>query len=348
MSDVHATVNTNDAAAAAAANAAAGTAPAGNGADVTANPAGAAPQNNQAAPVSNGADKTVASGVEQKEAPAYWPKDWREKIAEHTSAGDRAVYERELARLQRMDSPYSVYGSFRNIENTWATKNFIKLPGKEPKPEDVADFHKAIGVPEKPEDYFKDIKLENGAVIGEADRPIADAFAAAVHKVGAPPAVVNAAMNWYFQNQEKAAADLDERDDAFKRESNVTLKDEFGPAFKRKTNAIGALFAKAPGGSDVKNDKALIARLMGGRTADGRLIGDDPDFVRFMVSLADEINPAASIVEDASAGGKGLDGEIADIEKYMKTNRIEYFKDEKKQARYRQLLETRTKIQARA
>ena len=251
-----------------------------------------------------------------------------------------------MRRLSNLDSPYQVYGSFRNLENTWASRNFVKVPPKEGATEnDIKEYHKAIGVPEKPEDYFKDLKLENGAVVGEADKPVVDAFAQAVHKAGATPAVVNAALNWYFGSQEKAAADLDQADENFRIEAERGLKEEYGPAFNRKRNAISALFATAPGGTDVKNEKSLISRLLGGRTADGKIIGNDPDAVRFLINLALDQNPSAAVVEDGDQSGKSIEREISEIEQIMRTDRPRYNREFA--GRYAELLAARGKIQAR-
>ena len=312
-------------------------------------------QNGQqhAADKSNGAaDKSIAAGgdkqtQQQEQTKSYWPEDWRQKVAEHAAAGNKKAMEKELKRLESINDPTGIYTSFRTLENTWASRNFVKKPGDDAKPEEIAEYHKALGVPEKPEDYFKSIKLENGAVIGEADKPLADSFAAAVHKSGATPAVVNAAMNWYFGNQEQQAAALDEADEKFKTESTNALKDDFGSAFKRKTNAIASLFEFAPGGADAKNEKSLFARLMGGRTADGKIIGNDPDMTRFMVALALERNPSASVVDDGDQTGKSIEAEIEDIKKYRRENKNAYYKDEKRQARFRDLLEAQQKIRAR-
>lgn len=304
-------------------------------------------------PAAGAAKKPLGAGGSTDDDPKleeqkgeYWPKDWREKAAEHMAAGDKKVYDRELRRLQRVTDPTGLYGMYRELEGKFTGGGLLKVPGKDAKPEDVAEFHKALGVPEKPEDYFKSIQLENGAVIGEADKPIADAFAAAVHKAGATPAVVTQAMNWYFKHQEEQAAALDEADDSFRREAEQALKEEYGPAFKRSINGIAAVFATAPGGADIKNEGSLYSRLMGGRTADGKIIGNDPDMVRFLVGIAREINPAATVVEDGDQSGMSIDAEIEKIEGIMRTNRREY--DKKYADRYRQLLEAREKVRARA
>jgi hypothetical protein len=302
--------------------------------------------------IATGADAEAEDAAKAKEADdkhkPYWPPDWREKMAEHAAAGDKKAYARELKRLQRFTDPTSVYGFAREYEGKFDRGGLVKVPGKDAKPEEIAEFNKALGVPEKPEDYFKDIKLENGAVIGDADKPLADSFAAALHPAGASPAVVSAALNWYYKHQEEQAAAMDEADDDFRRESERALKDEFGPAYRRMTNAIGPLFATAPGGTDIKNEGSLYARLMGGRLADGSIIGNNPDIVRWLVSIAQDVNPAATVVEDGNQSAMTVDAEIKQIEQRMKDDRRGYFKDEAAQARYRELITARDKIRAKA
>ena len=293
-------------------------------------------------------DDAAAKAKAEKVDPNELSAELRQLIAEHYAAGDKKVLAAELRRLERIKDIKSLWGMYREAEGKLTSGGLIKKPGKDAKPEEIAEFNKAMGVPEKPEDYFKDIKLENGAVIGEADKPIVDIFATAMHKAGATPAVMNAMLNTYYAHQESQAAAMDEADDEFRRESERALKDEYGASFKRMTNAIGPLFSTAPGGADVKNDGSLYARLMGGRTADGRIIGNDPDIVRWLVSLAQDVNPAATVVEDGNQSGVTIDAEIKQIEQRMKDDRRGYFKDEAAQARYRELITARDKIRARA
>src|SRR3546814_3644725 len=46
-------------------------------------------------------------------------------------------------------------------------------------PEQIAEWRKEQGIPEKPEDY--DLKFDNGLVIGEADKPLVAEFLKASH-----------------------------------------------------------------------------------------------------------------------------------------------------------------------
>ena len=59
-------------------------------------------------------------------------------------------------------------------------------------------------------------------------------------------------------------------------------------------------------------------------------------------------NPAGVVVPGSHADpSKGVDDEISTIEKTMRTNRSEYNRDEKMQARYRELLGAREKLKPR-
>lgn len=295
--------------------------------------------------------KTLASGreePEEKPAKPAWREDWREEMARKYAAGDEKAYKKELRRLERYSDPTAVYGTARELEGKFDQGGLIRVPGKDAKPEEIEAFNKALGVPEKPDEYYKDLQLTNGAVVGEADKPFVDSFAQHVHKTGMRPDQFKAAMDWYYTQQQAQADQMDEEDDDFRIESEKVLKEEFGKSYKRNMNGLKSLFVQAEGGTDLENENSVYARLVGGRTADGRIIGNDPAVLKWLHSLRTEINPAASVVEDGDQTGKGVDDKIAEIEAYMKTNRRDYFKNEKMQNEYRQLLTVRDKIQARA
>jgi hypothetical protein len=293
-------------------------------------------------------DGTIASGAEapQQEQKPYWPEDWKEQMARHASAGNEKAYAKELARLEKMASPHDIFNSFRSMETTWSSRRFVKMPGPEAKPEEIAEYHKAIGVPESPDAYLEKLTLPDGLVLGDWDKPMVKGFVEAVHASGATQPVIDAALGWYLQSQEEDAAALDDADDSYRRTSEQALKNEFGNAYQRYTNNIASVFATAPGGTDLSNEDSLYARLLGGRTSDGKMIGNDPDMVRWLVSLANNINPAGTVVDEGGQGGKTVDAEIAEIENIMRTDRRAY--NERYANRYGELIAAREKIRARS
>ena len=68
------------------------------------------------------------------------------------------------------------------------------------------------------------------------------------------------------------------------------------------------------------------------------MIGNDPDMVRFLVAMAAEVNPMATVTEEGHQGGQTVEAEIATIEKRMREDRRGYNRDEPMQARYRELM----------
>jgi hypothetical protein len=287
-------------------------------------------------------EKVEDKGEEKAE---YWPSDWREQVAKHASAGNEKAYERELKRLQRVTDPAAIYGNYREAEAKISSNKAIFKPGPKATEEDIKAYHKALGVPDKPEEYIENLQLPHDQSLGEADMEVAKAFSVEMHEAGANQEVMNRALNWYLQRQEDAAAEQDDFDERQRYEAENELKEEYGAAYKRKTAAIASLFATAPGGPDAANEESLYSRLIGGRLADGTLVGNDPDMVRWLTALAGDVNPAATTLPDGMGSTKSVEDEIGEIEKIMRSNKREYFA--KHAGRYAELLEVRERMKAR-
>jgi len=137
------------------------------------------PEKTAEAPPDKPAKKSAATPPKDKapsEGPSsYWPDDWREKAAEHISAGDKKIYDRELKRLSRITDPAGMYGMYRELEGKFSEGGLTKIPGPDASDDDRAAFWRQLGVPEKPEDYFDGLKLANDAVLGDLDKPVAEA-----------------------------------------------------------------------------------------------------------------------------------------------------------------------------
>jgi len=72
-----------------------------------------------------------------------------------------------------------------------------------------------------------------------------------------------------------------------------------------------------------------------------------PDMARWLAMNARTINPVATVVPGAGANIAGaIDDEITSIEKMMRTDRQAYNKDEKMQARLRELYGARERAKA--
>ena len=291
------------------------------------------------------AEAAAKEAKEAKEHKPYWPDDWREKMAEHIAAGDQKIYKKELARLQRVSDPTGVYGNFRELDNRLNGGGLIRIPGKDAKEEEIAAFQKAIGWADKPEEMMDQIALADGAVLGEDDKPVMTEFLGAIHGSTSAQDFVSKAANWYFQRQEQMAAEMDEADFDFKDQSVQELKEEWGAAYKRRAGAIASVFATAPGGTDAKNEEGVYHRLINARTPDGKVVGNDPDILRWLDAIRNEINPVASVVEDGG-GTQSVQAELDKIKGLRQSDPQKYWSNETQQ-REQELYAALEKVQAR-
>lgn len=292
---------------------------------------GAAPE--AAAPAG---DKTLAAGgeVEPVQAPQDFPDNWRDLVA-----GDS---KKDRKALDRFASPAAMYESWKNANDKLRSGKLLELPGDDATDEDRAAFNKALGVPEKPEEYFDKLALSNGKVLGEDDRANFNSFAEAMHKAGAPPSVVNAAVDWQLQMQEAVVEARAEADAEYRAESENVLRREMGGDFKRFTNAIGTLFTDAPQVMDI---------LLNARTPDGHKLGDTPELIRWLGSTALDMNPTVEMNAPDGDNAKALNDRLGELQKLSANDKSEYWEGPRAkelQAEYARLLDVRNRSRNRA
>lgn len=266
---------------------------------------------------------------------ATWRADWRDHMVETKD-------EKEQARLKRFNSPVDVFKSLRSLETRLSSGQLIPKLGDTPTEAEIADYRKAAGIPEKPEAYLE--KLPDGVVIGEADKKVVGDFATAMHKINAPQAAVQQALAFHYAHQEMVQAEQVASDKAFKQESEDALRKAWGEEFRPNTSIINSLLSSAP--------EKLGDRLLGARLADGRRLGDDPVALGWLLSMAKEMNPAATLVP---AGGNqaavAIEAEKANLLKLAGDKSSDYWRGpnaEKMQARLREINTYEEKMKARA
>jgi len=277
----------------------------------------------------------TADPVDPPKAPVQptWPDDWRAKIA-----GDD---KKELARLERFASPSELHRSYRALEQKLSSGEVKQALPKDATPEQLTEYRKSNGIPETFDKY--DTSLPNGLVIGEQDKPIVDEFLKEMHAANATPDVTKAALASYYKIVESQTAQRQTEDAQYKEQSQDALRGEWGQDFRRNINLVNNLLETAPEG--VK-DRLLAARL-----ADGKLLGDDPATLKFLVSMAREINPAAAVVPGANNAPAAISEELANLNRQMGDPRSDYWSKDKGsqlQARYRELVTAQQKLAKRA
>jgi hypothetical protein len=255
---------------------------------------------------------------------------WRDELA----GGD----ERFRKRAERWPSLADVGRSYLALEHKLSSGEYKRALPKDASPDEVAAWRAENGIPRSWEDYT--IELGNGMAAGEADRPLLMAFAQFAHARGLSNADANDFATWYFEHQDALVSQREDTDAEFRLKTEEELREEMGPDYRRNINVANAMLGAMPG--------ELAGRLAQGRMADGTKIGNDPAFLRWLIGLGLDMNPTATLVPAGTGdAGSTLDDEIGAIKAYMRTNRADYAKDEKMQARYRDLLAARDRMKAR-
>lgn len=265
-------------------------------------------------------------GTEEAVKDPVWPDDWRARLA-----GDDAKL---LKRLERFGSPKAILDSYLNMEKTakQAPKDLGEFPAEGTDAE-KAEWRKAAGVPDSAQDYLKDFSLSDGLVIGENDKPVIDEFLSAMHGDNVPANHVQRAVNAYYQMRDKQINERIAADDNDRNAARDMLKDEYGNELQRNLTAAYSVIPE-----DIRDD------LLEARLPNGTKFGNHPQILNWLTRTALEINPAATVAPGSNVNSlKTVEGRIAEIEGYMRTDRDKY-QSQPVQDEYLQLLSLKDQL----
>jgi hypothetical protein len=281
------------------------------------------------AATNEGAGATAgASGASTEGAAA---PDWRAQLA-----GDDA---RLRERLNRFASPADLARSYRALEQKFSSGEYRRDLPETATDEEKAAWRKEQGIPDKTDGYA--VELPEGLVLGKDDQPVVDLFRQFAHERNYTPRQFNEALTWYYETQDALASQREDADAAHRQQSEDALRAEYGADFRRNMNVLGTVRDSMP--------EDLAARLLAGRLADGTKIGNDPAFIRWMVSLGLELNPASTLVPATAANaGQSIASELESIARLRVENPEKYWKDNKLLERERELIAAQEKMRTRA
>lgn len=274
-----------------------------------------------------------------------WNDGWRERLAN----GDA----KELTRLQRFAQPEDIFRSFRELERRMSAGELRTMLPANARPEEVTQWRKENGVPEKPDDYLSAIKFDDGLVIGDEDKAQIGEFLKAAHGAHYTPSQVKGALEWYLTSREATEAAQQDNDTKVARTTQDALRAAWpGAEYRANMNAVHGFLDQAPPVVFPDGSKVPLKDLiLGARLPNGVAIGSSPEALQWFAHVAREINPAATVVPGAGANQmQSIDDEIASLKSIMGNKQGEYWKGPKAdqhQARYRQLVEAKQKMQER-
>lgn len=263
-----------------------------------------------------------------------FPEKWRDLVA-----GDNVEHKKTLERFHSPKALYESYAALRQKMSSGELKATTAFPDKGT-PEEQAAWRAASGIPAKPEEYLAAFKAPEGVEMTDDDKAVLGKLSASAHASHLPPSAFNATASWFLAEKQVRADARADKDDEFRATSEDTLRAEWGTDYRQNVARIGALLDTAP--------KGVKEQLAGARLSDGSRFGDHPEVLRFLVDISRQVNPAGVLLPGAGGNlSQSIEDEIGGIEKTMRENRSKYDKDEKMQARLRELYGAREKLQGK-
>lgn len=253
---------------------------------------------NPAPPPSPAPAPSPPPAAEPAPVDATWRDDWREQMVAKLPEAER---EKELTRLRRYSSPENVYKSHRELEKRVSTGMLKPTLADGATEAEVAEYRKANGIPDAATPEAYGITFPQGYEPNDADKADVSGFVAKMHAKNVPPGVVKEVWGEYLAIKEKAEQQLYEAAQQTTINYKAELKAEWGRDFDKNARLGNAHLVQAVGEDQAKSFMAMTL-------ADGTKLGDNPAFVRYIVSQAmATMDDAALVTSEFADNGKSID-----------------------------------------
>lgn len=258
-------------------------------------------------------------------------RPWNEVAAE-IAGEDKKLYDR-LIRMK---------GGASDVVKAWRAMEVERDSGKWAKKlpthytaEELAEFKKANGIPDKPDGY--DINLGNGIVWGDNDKPHIDDFTRYALENNMTQEEVKRGLGWWSAYQERLVQIAEEADVNNAALSKIELRAKWGANEPRNLTFLRNQFEGV--------SKDAWGNLVNARGPDGRRLGDNPEM---MVTIFDKLKAsdpeAYELPGNGQDVGKSLDEEMAEFRPLMADKGSKYWRGPEAialQTRYKTLIERR-------
>lgn len=171
--------------------------------------------------------------------PGQFAKGWTDKLPDSLADAKPT--------LANYDSFEKVVKSLLDNKRaaTAKTDGMVRLPGPDAKPEDVAAFRKALGVPDVPDAYG--LKAPEGLPPGvEWSDDLAKGFAEQAHKAGLAAPAAQQLAEWYVAQQTAQAQAQEQEVATMRADAEKDLRSTFGKDYDAKI-ALAARTAQTAG-----------------------------------------------------------------------------------------------------
>jgi len=277
------------------------------------------------------------AGAAADENKSGWPEDWRERLAN----GDEA----QLRNLKRYGSVDGLWKKNLNLEKALSDRSqhrAVPALAEDAKPEEVAAYRKAAGIPETPDGYGLAFPEEYKAT--DADKEVLGGFAQFMHERNQPPAAAKAAFEYLMTHTAQVREAQAEAAQQAVIENMAELRKTFTPTELRKNEAMAEDLLQRHFGGDHETLRA-ITEVMNLRLPNGVRVQDYAPFKRGLYDMAAAYATEGAMIagDAAGGGGRSLDEEKKALLTKSATGRLTREED----TRLTQIYETLTAREAR-
>lgn len=221
------------------------------------------------------------------------PENWLQSIPEEQRGG-----------LEKFKDVTTLAKSYKNLESMLGKKGVMPINENSTEVE-IAEYRKAMGIPENPEGYqIDDVKEKYGEYF---DENAAKQFTELAHTLNIPPAAAQKLMEFDAQRTNAALEAQQHSIQQAREETISTLKQEFGNNFDTEIRKTRNFVANV-GGEDMLNSD----------------LANNADFIRFANKLANLSSEDKLVTPD---GNPQLQSVQDEIDKYMNDHKSAYWDD---------------------
>lgn len=173
----------------------------------------------------------------------------------------------------------------RAINDFRKRESQVRVPGKNATPEEIATYHKAIGIPENPEDYeFSD--LPEGLELTEEVKASRAEWGKHFHKLGIPKEAAKEISRLANEESLRELKAVKEADEAFVKQQEAALRSEWkGEEYDRNKTLANRAFTELASRTGLKLDD--LTKI---ETKDGRFLMDRAEIVRMFAAIGREMS----------------------------------------------------------
>ena len=232
-------------------------------------------------------ENQVAEPTEASTTPSETTFDWKNEIPEEVRGNKVFETHKNLGSLLKSHAhQQALIGADK-----------IPVPGNDASDEQWNEVYTRMGKPAEATDYKLDVKMPEGQT---ADEGLLNWFRGTAHKAGLNNRQAQAMLNEYQKATAEQADQGNVAAEQLTNEGRTQIMKEYGAAFEDKVKVGNAAIAKF--------NAADLTQL---KLADGRTLGDHPDFIRAFVGVGDFIQ--GQIGEDSLDGEKTQGGMTPEV-----------------------------------